>query len=136
MTTCCREVTVSDVVAFEAGQDDARLEAAAREAAAIAFIEEIRDGAWIVDITAQESAKQFLEALTVSSAAAALLAQGEALKWYGDSDNWEYEHSPECEESAPSGPCIADLACRPSCAAEKDEGRRARAALAPGEPIT
>ena len=64
---------------------------------------------------------------------AALLAQGEALKWYGNSDNWEYEHSPKCEESAPSGPCIADLACRPSCAAEKDEGRRARAALAPGE---
>ncbi len=66
-----------------------------------------------------------------SPAAAALLAQGEALKWYADVDNWEYEHSPECEESAPRGPCIADSACRPSCAAEKDEGRRARAALAP-----
>ncbi len=68
-------------------------------------------------------------AADTSSAAAALLAQEEALKWYGDIDNWEYEHSPECEESAPGGPCIASLACRPSCAAEKDEGRRARAAL-------
>jgi hypothetical protein len=67
------------------------------------------------------------------SAAAALLAQVKALEWYGDVGNWEYEHSPKCEEAAPGGPCIASLDCRPSCAAEKDEGRRARAALAPGE---
>ncbi|KKM26304.1 hypothetical protein LCGC14_1586060, partial [marine sediment metagenome] len=91
----------------------------------------IRCGSWKELGRHQEGCPTAQALADTSPAAAALLAQGKALKWYADVDNWEYEHSPKCEESAPSGPCIADLACRPSCAAEKDEGRRARAALAP-----
>ena len=46
----------------------------------MAFIKEIRDGAWVVDMSAQEAARQFLEEYDTSSAAAALLAQGEAAR--------------------------------------------------------